>query len=340
MSKDILNRDIIRLIMRVKTKLFLGVVVFVLVLIASFPLSYNRVHAATLKSEAQIADFIKTLAYKDASTIVGEFNGEKINFFLGQCPNASLATTGNKCWITTQLNCDNTRAYISQARGNTTTNTDPDPVLRVSIEDGTCQPKSETLAFINNANNAETLFARLDQKTIVTRFKISSDDNAELGEKFILNSQGRYLRENETGERCQDYITVSGNNATLLRQGTSGIDQCKEVEKITSRLGTITQAELNASQDIDGESVADEVECDANLRSPLSWILCPIIDMLAGFTEFVFDKFIKPFLEDVPISTEEGDGTYEAWKQFRLIGNIVLVGTMMAVVYSQIKGDR
>lgn len=87
----------------------------------------------------------------------------------------------------------------------------------------------------------------------------------------------------------------------------------------------------------DGDSQAD---CDAKLNSILSWILCPVIDMGINTSDYVFKNFIEPFMEDVPISTDPRDGTYKAWQQFRIIANILLIGTLLAIVYAQVKGDR
>lgn len=102
---------------------------------------------------------------------------------------------------------------------------------------------------------------------------------------------------------------------------------------------------LNLSETGEIEGVADETtapadDCEATDSGPLGWILCPVIDLGATFTSYVFKNFVQPFLEDVPISTNPDDGAYLAWKQFRLIGNIVLVGTMIAVVYAQARGSR
>lgn len=88
------------------------------------------------------------------------------------------------------------------------------------------------------------------------------------------------------------------------------------------------------------DEAGDNISCETTDSGPLGWILCPVIELAASFTEFVFEKFVQPFLEDVPVTTDETDGSYQAWKSFRLIGNIVLVGTMIAVVYAQVRGDR
>jgi hypothetical protein len=92
--------------------------------------------------------------------------------------------------------------------------------------------------------------------------------------------------------------------------------------------------------DTEGGDKEEADSCVTTDSGPLGWILCPIIDLGATFTGFVFESFVKPFLEDVPVTTDPEDPSYKTWKQFRVIGNIVLVGTMLAVVYAQVKGDR
>lgn len=82
----------------------------------------------------------------------------------------------------------------------------------------------------------------------------------------------------------------------------------------------------------------EQVDCDAKLSSILSWIACPIIDMGVAFTDYVFEGFVQPMLETVPVSTDPSDGSYKAWKQFRILANVLLVGSLLAIVFSQARG--
>jgi hypothetical protein len=82
----------------------------------------------------------------------------------------------------------------------------------------------------------------------------------------------------------------------------------------------------------------DQVDCDLSLSSILSWIACPIIDMGVNFTDFAFQHFIQPMLENVPVSTDPNDASFKAWKSFRLIANVLLIGSLLVIVYSQAKG--
>lgn len=82
----------------------------------------------------------------------------------------------------------------------------------------------------------------------------------------------------------------------------------------------------------------EDVDCSTSLNSVLSWIACPIIDMGASFTDFVFKDFVRPMLENVPISADPDDAGYKAWQGFRLLGNLLLVGTLLAIVFGQMRG--
>ncbi len=81
-------------------------------------------------------------------------------------------------------------------------------------------------------------------------------------------------------------------------------------------------------------SAQDQVNCDAN-ESPLSWIACPLIDAGAGMTDYIFTNFVQPLLENVPISADNKDGAFIAWQTFRVLGNAILVGALLVMVFAQ-----
>jgi hypothetical protein len=90
-----------------------------------------------------------------------------------------------------------------------------------------------------------------------------------------------------------------------------------------------------------GAAAADDSpDCDAQLNSPLSWIVCPLVDMGTAFTDWVYTEFVRGMLQEVPISTDANDGGYKAWQSFRILANIILVGAMLILVYGMIRGGR
>lgn len=130
---------------------------------------------------------------------------------------------------------------------------------------------------------------------------------------------------------CNTRLTAVGNTKLPVAKGTP--------DKTTAEIAT--EKGYKGSQGEGDPSSSDgSADCDAKLSSPLSWIICPVVDIGSAFTDTMFKEVISPLLENVPISTDENDGGYIAWQQFRLLGNILLIGSLLAIVYAQIKGGR
>lgn len=135
---------------------------------------------------------------------------------------------------------------------------------------------------------------------------------------------------------------------TQRYSGSFRYDACVEGTRIANlHIFTIAEVEAHAlgkrvnaanNPDEEDENLAD---CDAKLSSVLSWILCPIIDMASGTSDFVYQEIIKPLLDDSPVSTKaegKGSGPYQAWQGFRFLANVILVGAMLVLVYGMARG--
>lgn len=70
----------------------------------------------------------------------------------------------------------------------------------------------------------------------------------------------------------------------------------------------------------------------------LNWILCPIFNGVADFTDWLFDTIVEPFLYTAPISTDPSDPSYQAWSSFRVYANIALILGMLVIVIGQMVG--
>lgn len=155
---------------------------------------------------------------------------------------------------------------------------------------------------------------------------------------------------------CDDSMFQDFNNGywgikpQALRNCKSQIDAVGKVRLVIFRNGKRQIGNTIADKSVkpaSGSGAAgtsggskDQPDCDASLNSPLSWVICPVVDIGASFTDFVYDTFVRGLLQEVPISAESNDGGYKAWQQFRILANIMLVGTLLAIVYGQIRGDR
>ncbi len=149
-------------------------------------------------------------------------------------------------------------------------------------------------------------------------------------------TQGEKANQDKAEEKCKNKSgakkesCIKGAKAALA--GEKKEDACKD---------DANKSDCEDGFDlINSEDANDQPDCDTKLTSTLSWIICPLVDMGVGLTDYVFENFVQPFLDSVPVSTDTKSGTYKAWQQFRVIANVLLIGTLLVVVYSQIKGDR
>ncbi len=180
----------------------------------------------------------------------------------------------------------------------------------------------------------------------------SKPTGESLNQRAKLACKGEYGESGDRAEACQrGYKAANASGAT----SKSVTDECNkgnnEQLKTACRRGVDLADKDNVQVNVPtggaGAAVGiknqndkpdDQVDCDTKLSSVLSWIACPLIDMGVMMTDKVFANFIQPMLENVPVSTNPEDGSFKAWQQFRIIANVLLVGTLLAIVYSQAKG--
>lgn len=88
-----------------------------------------------------------------------------------------------------------------------------------------------------------------------------------------------------------------------------------------------------------GGAGGDSTEVDCNTEGvSLGWIICPFVEFGADFTDSVFENIIAPMLESTPVSGDTEDPFYKAWQGFRFLANVLLIGSLLAIVYAQAKG--
>lgn len=91
-----------------------------------------------------------------------------------------------------------------------------------------------------------------------------------------------------------------------------------------------------------GGGTAANSESGANCSGTFifSWAVCGITELGAELVETVFQDVLPGLIEDVPVSLDPQEGSFKAWQSFRVIANILLVTTMLAIVYAQARGDK
>lgn len=70
----------------------------------------------------------------------------------------------------------------------------------------------------------------------------------------------------------------------------------------------------------------------------LNWILCPVFNTVAEFSDFLFSVLFEPLLRTAPISTDPTQPSYKVWSSFRIYGDIFLVIALLVIVFGQAIG--
>lgn len=121
-------------------------------------------------------------------------------------------------------------------------------------------------------------------------------------------------------------------------------DQCKkDLEKCNNKpnnqkLGCFQKlaTDYPEATDAAGDSPAT-CEDEGGL---LGWIICPIITTASNFSDYAFQEIIAPMLEKIPVSADPTDNSYKSWQGFRFLANVMLIGTLLAIIYSQARGGE
>jgi hypothetical protein len=151
------------------------------------------------------------------------------------------------------------------------------------------------------------------------------------------------FNEGKKQRRQNDPKRADCDDSTKPEECKKEFDKCDQLQG-PNIANAVRQCKIEALKSFPDESGGDQsdknVDCDATFSSSLSWIACPIIDIGVDMTDTVFENIIKPMLENVPVTADPENGVYIAWQQFRLIANVLLVGSLLVIVYSQARGGK
>jgi hypothetical protein len=86
-----------------------------------------------------------------------------------------------------------------------------------------------------------------------------------------------------------------------------------------------------------GQGAPDKVCTTGNdtLSASLAWILCPVVQMIAGATNFFENNIIIPFMTVSPLTTSSANPIYVLWQSIRNIANIGFIIFFFIVIFSQ-----
>ncbi len=69
--------------------------------------------------------------------------------------------------------------------------------------------------------------------------------------------------------------------------------------------------------------------------SPLTWILCPVFNIISDGAHAIFQYVVQPFLITPPVSTDPHDPGFQIWSNFRVYGDIFLLIALLVIVFGQ-----
>lgn len=73
----------------------------------------------------------------------------------------------------------------------------------------------------------------------------------------------------------------------------------------------------------------------------IGWIICPAISFIGRLNDMAFELLSDTFLEvEASLIQDDNGATFEAWKNFRDIANVLFVIAFVVIVYGQMVGGR
>ena len=127
-----------------------------------------------------------------------------------------------------------------------------------------------------------------------------------------------------TGGDCK----LTGNNGWVL------VDNNTDFAIGTPTNGHATPTNVSGSTGSSG-AIGDSATCEAHGGFSIAWIICPIVNGLAGAFDTVFKVVVLPLLQTGAIDVSNTSNTYLVWSNFRLYANILLVLVLLVVVFGQ-----
>ena len=83
---------------------------------------------------------------------------------------------------------------------------------------------------------------------------------------------------------------------------------------------------------------AGDEEGSSCVISGVGWIVCPVVNFLAGLTDSAYEFLAERFLSVNIGIIDPNSKTHEAWSTFLGFGNAILIVAFIVVIYSQVSG--
>ena len=105
---------------------------------------------------------------------------------------------------------------------------------------------------------------------------------------------------------------------------------------LSSLFGITPGLTENVYAEPEEQPAASATTCEDSLGS-LGWLVCPSTGKISEAVDFLYDK-IEDILVINPVERKDGSPIYEIWKYFQGVTNLVFIGFLLVVIFSQITG--
>ena len=131
----------------------------------------------------------------------------------------------------------------------------------------------------------------------------------------------------------EDVCSETGNWKDSTYQGAT-VSRATEREACNWGQGNPSSLENTDSADA-SEEEEDVTSCAI---TGVGWMICPIVNFLAGLADKAYTFLAESFLSVSPemLKMDSSNATFVAWQRFLLFGNILFVIAFIAIIYSQL----
>ncbi|MCE7936388.1 hypothetical protein DYH10_01150 [Candidatus Saccharibacteria bacterium CPR2] len=182
-------------------------------------------------------------------------------------------------------------------------------------------------------------------KTIVVKdganFAVSVENNVVTNEIVTYSKDG-------TIEKLDDQMLIGVGCASYAEKKNEYIngfikiiydEQAKcfsETNSSTCFSGTDTGVNDLPSQDSGGKNPEEaKPTCEVHLNSPMSWVLCPVLNLVDRLVDYFINEVVLERLEFSLDNADEAPKVKEVWNGFRILANVIFVVAFLAAIFGQ-----
>lgn len=188
-------------------------------------------------------------------------------------------------------------------------------------------------SYVRFACGEEALFSGSNWK------KVRVKRNGAVDDSCYVSETNRQLYTGATKVGGLGYLAVFDSSNLSLDWIVERMNET-DISAILDQIDEVVPNQIIDEDTMDGSAdELDETSCK-DAAGSLGWVLCPIMKMLSGAAEGLYNNTVKPNLAIEPqlFSNNGGGGTKQGWDIFQGIANVLLIVLFLLVIISQLTG--